>query len=249
MQINFALNGYGRAHGSRERWEKSLLCINRLHLPVNGSAIYKASSGELELISGHLYFLPNGFARNFELGEGEIYDHLYIDFQTFPPILGTEPVDIDISKDEFARCICGAFSALINTYETESAAQKKQIGEMLSMILRHLRIKYAVATVENKKIARAIRYIEEHYAEPIGNDDIARELGVDNRHLIRIFSKYMHISPHQYLVQCRIEHSIGELRRGRTVAETALLCGYQSENAFSISFKKTMGCTPGNFIK
>ena len=134
-------------------------------------------------------------------------------------------------------------------YDQKSGTQKKQICAILEMLVRHLRVKYGVATVENKKIALAVRYMEEHYADPIGNDDVARELGVDNRHLIRIFSKYMRISPHQYLVQCRIKHAISELRRGKTVSETARLCGYQSENAFGISFKKTMGCTPGEFIK
>lgn len=249
MQNNFVLNHYGRAYGSREQWEKSILCINRLHLPVCGGAIYRDTNGELDLAPEHLYFLPNSFAANFELKQKGVYDHLFIDFQTFPPILGTQPVDIDLSKDDFVKSLTKAWDSVIKSYTAQSSAQTKQVSAILEMLVRHLRVKYGVSTVENKKIEQAILFIEEHYTEPIGNDDIARALHIDNRHLIRLFGKYMHMPPYQYLTQCRIEHALTELRRGKTAAETAELCGYLTENAFRIAFKKTMGCPPGEFMR
>ncbi len=249
MQNDFVLNLYGRAYGSLERWQNSLLCVNRFHIPVGGSAIYTHAHGKLELKPGYLYFLPNGYARDFELKPYEIYDHLYIDFQTFPPILGTTPVEIDLSSDELIRASVSALREVITQYNSESNSQKKQIKAILELLVRHLRVHYYVNTVDNKKLEQAILFIEEHYREPIGNDDIAKSLHIDTRHLIRIFQKYMHMPPYQYLIQCRIEHSLTELRLGKTAAETAYLCGYQTENAFRIAFKKIMGCPPGEYIQ
>ena len=40
-----------------------------------------------------------------------------------------------------------------------------------------------------------------------------------------------------------------ELRKGKSVTETALSCGYQNENAFRIAFKRIMGCSPTAFFK
>ena len=103
--------------------------------------------------------------------------------------------------------------------------------------------------VENPKLETAIRFIEEHYAERICNDDIAKILHIDTRYLIRLFGKHLDTSPYLYLTQCRIDHALNFLREGKSVSETAFLCGYQSENAFRIAFKKMMGASPTQVIK
>ena len=249
MLSDLFLSGWGRAIGSLQRWEKVELRFNRIHLPMEGGAVYRSPEESIELRPGHLYFLPNSLARNFGLLPGEEYDHLYIDFQAFPPMTGTVPLEIDFEKDRLIRSICEAFAEVIRDYVTESPEQRKQVRALLEILVRHLRLKYGVGTVENEKIGRAVNFIEENYGKPIGNYQIANAIHVDQRHLIRLFSRYMNVSPYQYLTQCRIEHALIELRRGRSIAETAFVCGYQSENAFRIGFKKVMGCTPGEFIK
>ena len=124
-----------------------------------------------------------------------------------------------------------------------------QAQRILQVILIHLNKKYGLQVIENPKIDRAIKYIEEHYTERVSNNDIAKELHIDTRYFIRLFNKYVGMTPYQYLTQGRIERAIEELRQDKTVAETALLCGYQNENAFRISFKRIMGCSPTAFFK
>lgn len=249
MLSDLSLCDWGRAQGSLQRWEKAVLRFNRIHLPVEGGAIYRDAEGTLELRPEHFYFLPNSLAKNFELLPGEQYDHLYIDFQAFPPMTGSEPLEIDFEKDRLIFSISATLASVIRDYEEGSDRQQKQVRAILEIMVRHLRVKYGVKTVENDKIGRAVNFIEENYREPIGNLQIADAIHVDQRHLIRLFTKHMNVSPYQYLTQCRIEHALIELRQGSTIAETAFACGYQSENAFRISFKKVMGCTPGDFIR
>ena len=248
MQNNFVLCGHGRAYGSPQRWDKALLCVNRLHLPVYGGAVYKDSASSVELKVGCLYFLPNSYAKYFELRRDEVYDHLFIDFQTFPPTLGTRPLEIDLSSDDVLMCLTKAWAGIISEYSGEEKIADKQIKSLLGIIMRHLSVKYGVKSVQNEKIEKAILYIDEHSCEPISNADIARMLHIDTRHLIRLFKDNMGMSPYSYLIQRRIERSIVELKCGRTVFETAFACGYQTENAFRIAFKKIMGCTPTDFI-
>ena len=81
------------------------------------------------------------------------------------------------------------------------------------------------------------------------NKTIADELHIDARYLIRLFTKHIGIPPYQYLTQCRVEHGLEYLRNGKNVSETAYLCGYQSENAFRIAFKRIMGYPPKTILK
>ena len=115
--------------------------------------------------------------------------------------------------------------------------------------MRHLQLRYSLKVLENPKIGQAIAYIEQHYAEPIGIEEIAEQLHIDTKYLIRLFRKHMDMPPYQYLSQCRIEHALTELRNGKSVADTAFSCGYQSENAFRIAFKRVMGCSPTVLMK
>ena len=103
--------------------------------------------------------------------------------------------------------------------------------------------------MENEKIEQVIHYMETHYAEPIQNEDIAKVLHIDSKYLIRLFGRYMDMSPYRYLTQIRIEHALTELRSGKSVADTAYACGFQSENAFRIAFKRMMGCSPANIMR
>lgn len=257
MRCNVVLLNAGIAGGETQWWEKSLLRTNRIHVPLCGGAVYCEPNGEKLLECGYVYILPNSLARNLKLDSNGRYDHLYLDFQTFPPLLGRDVIKISHEDDGVMKSLIEAVRSFILEYDIQNTAKimpndpdvAEQIGKILDAAVLHLHKKYGLSTVENKKIEKLISYIEEHYAEPIGSAEFANILHVDSRHLSRLFSKYMNMSPYQYLTQCRIEHSLIELRQGRSVAETAYLCGYQSENAFRIAFKKIMGCPPGNFVK
>ena len=257
MRCNVVLSAFGIAGGETQWWEKSLLRTNRIHVPLCGGALYCEPSGETSLECGFVYVLPNSLAVNLKLDSRRCYDHLYIDFQTFPPLLGRDVIKISPDDDKVMKSLIEAVRSFIIEYDIENAAKiapndpeiAEQIGKILEAAVLHLHKKYGLSTVENKKVEKLISYIEEHYAQQIGNTEFANLLHIDSRHLSRLFSKYMNMSPYQYLTQCRIEHSLSELRQGRSVAETAYICGYQSENAFRIAFKKTVGCPPGKFIK
>lgn len=168
-------------------------------------------------------------------------------------------MEIGRSEDPFLRHLLDAVQALIsdhgrvNGYEpiTEATAPELflQIERLLDVAVRHMGDRYGLSVVESAKIAEAIEYIEAHYAEPIRIDDIAQALCLDTRYLIRLLNHFVDMPPYQYLTQCRIEHAVTCLRNGKNVYETADLCGYQSENAFRIAFKRVMGCAPTVFLK
>ena len=230
-----------------------------MHFPISGAAVYHDLNGDKLLEVGSIYLMVNSSAANFELLENEQYYHMYLDFRTVPPLLNRDILQIELENDHYLTYLIKALQTLVQ--ENKRINHKNSIREdqddeifsqaqqLLRVVLTHLGSKYGLQAMENPKIEAAIKYIEENYANHISNNDIASELHIDTRYFIRLFKKYVGMSPYQYLTQCRIEHAIDELRQDKTVTETAQLCGYQNENAFRIAFKRVMGCSPMSFFK
>ena len=258
MKTKGLLISAGIANATAERWQKAKQCYNRLHFPISGAAIYHDIDGAKLLSVGSVYLFVNSSPANFELLPDEPYYHMYLDFRTVPPLLNRESMEIELQNDYYMTNLIKAMQSLIQEsiggHKNGSIKEKsdgdtfKQAQTLLHLILLRLGGRYGLQTMENPKIESAIKYIEERYAEHITNDDIAADLHIDTRYLIRLFNKYVGMPPYQYLTQCRIEHSIEELRHGRSVTETALLCGYQNETAFRIAFKRVTGSSPTAFI-
>ena len=259
MKAKALLSSAGIAKASRERWQKANYRYNRMHFPINGAAIYHDVNGDKMLEVGKIYLLVNSSAANFELLEDEQYYHMYLDFRTVPPLLNREVLQIELENDYYLTYLIKALQILVqenkqlnnrsNIKEGRDDELFNQAQRLLQVIILRLGSKYGLQAVENPKIESAIKYIEEHYAEHISNGDVATALHIDTRYFIRLFKKYVGMSPNQYLTQYRIERAIDELRCDRTVTETAQLCGYQNENAFRIAFKRVMGCSPTAFFK
>lgn len=79
---------------------------------------------------------------------------------------------------------------------------------------------------------------------------IARKVGVSEEHLIRLFKKYLQISPLQYATRLRIEAASGYLiSTDKSIGEIAQLFGFENQFHFSRVFKKCTGLTPSLYRK
>ena len=259
MIVKVNLNSAGVADVTIERWRKNIRSCNRIHVPLEGKAIYHDIKKDCSLEPGSAYLLVNSSAANLELFPDYRYVHMYIDFRATPPLLNREVLKVDLSTDPVLSHLLEVVQELIrenrNTYHHASIIEGRdkelydQTQQILKAIAMHLQRVYDLKVVENVAVESAVRYINEHYTEQIRNREIADCAHVNARYLIRLFVQNVGKSPYQYLTQCRIERSIEELRAGKSITETAFICGYQSENAFRIAFKKVMGDSPRAFLR
>ena len=235
-------------------WQESSYRVNRIHLPIRGMANYRDINGMRRLKTGCAYLLINGYSQDLSMVDGHPYYHLFFDFQTIPPLHNREAVEISSESDSYVHQLLEAAQHLLqqNTliiqrfaYTLPSASPAfEEAEQLLCALLVHIEHRYEIPVVENAKIDAAIRYIRDHYTDQIQNEDIADALHIDKRYLSRMFTRYMNMPPYQYLTQCRIERARDMLLNGHSVKETSFACGYQSETAFRIAFKRVMGCTP-----
>jgi len=102
--------------------------------------------------------------------------------------------------------------------------------------------------IKQEYTRRAIQYIKEHYAENIQVGSIAGALKVSESHLSKVFKETMHNTIGEYLAQYRIKEACRLLQNpDNRINEVSEQVGYSDQRYFSVSFKRIMGVTPGNF--
>ena len=96
---------------------------------------------------------------------------------------------------------------------------------------------------------RAIRLMQERYAEPLHLDDVAAALGLTPFQLIGLFKRSIGVTPHAYLTQVRLNAARDRLRRRQPIATAAVECGFYDQSALTRHFRRCYAMTPKQFIR
>jgi AraC-like DNA-binding protein len=135
--------------------------------------------------------------------------------------------------------------------------QRLKLGRDSSLLLFFHRLlsRHSTASIpsvrdgnEDFAVQRARRFLDEHYAEQVSLQDLARLTGLSPYYLHRSFCRKIGMPPHAYQVQVRISHARAQLRRGRSISEVAFSAGFVDQSHFSRHFKRLTGVTPGQFL-
>jgi LacI family transcriptional regulator len=96
--------------------------------------------------------------------------------------------------------------------------------------------------------ARALRYIWEHFSEPLQVSDIADAIAVSRRKIERHFRTHLHRSLNEELIRKRIERSCELLTATKLPSrKIAGQVGFSTETYFCRIFRGTMGMTPKKY--
>ncbi len=93
------------------------------------------------------------------------------------------------------------------------------------------------------------RYINSNFGEEIRLDQLAHLQHTSKYHLIRLFKRYYGITPHQYLINIRMEEAKKLLNKGNSISDTCYKVGFESINSFSNLFKTKTGKSPSEYRK
>ena len=96
----------------------------------------------------------------------------------------------------------------------------------------------------NPKLARAAEYIRENFERSLKLDEICAAADLSPSYLIRSFKQRYGMTPHAYLVNCRIEYSRSELKRGRAIADVAADAGFADQAHLQRAFRQFTATTP-----
>jgi len=98
-----------------------------------------------------------------------------------------------------------------------------------------------------RRLVQAKLFIDAHFNKAINLDAIADEAHFSKYHFIRIFKKTYRQTPHQYLINVRVEQAKKLLQTNIPVADACYTCGFESISSFTTLFKKMTNRTPAEY--
>jgi AraC family L-rhamnose operon transcriptional activator RhaR/AraC family L-rhamnose operon regulatory protein RhaS len=97
-------------------------------------------------------------------------------------------------------------------------------------------------------LSEAIRFVSQHFAEPITNQELAKACGLSVRAFERQFRATYQSSPHDYVRQMRVRMSCSALVFSKkSLAEVASTFGFADQSHFAKEFRRIMGDTPREY--
>lgn len=110
-----------------------------------------------------------------------------------------------------------------------------------------------VKTITKKELLRKVingkNYIDSFYTNCLEIELIAKEVGLSEYHFFRLFKLVFGISPHQYIIQKRLQFAKQMIENEKPcLSNLAILAGFADIQSFSKSFKKQFGYSPSKTL-
>jgi AraC family transcriptional regulator len=99
--------------------------------------------------------------------------------------------------------------------------------------------------MHGRKLAAVLDHIHAHATEDLSLEDLARVARLSPFHFSRLFKASTGLTPHQYVLQWRVEEAKRLLRHSRMeIADIAYRLGFRDQSHFTARFRKITGATP-----
>lgn len=143
---------------------------------------------------------------------------------------------------------------LLSELQQGYAANKLYVESLANVLAVHLIRQYMTARSQpvmyegglpQRQLLQILDYIDAHLHQEIKLADLASLLRMSQFHFSHQFKQATGISPHQYLLQQRIERAKQLLKQSNhSIADIALTCGFNSHSHLSKQFRQLTGTTP-----
>jgi AraC-like DNA-binding protein len=99
----------------------------------------------------------------------------------------------------------------------------------------------------NPAIDAVVKRLQEHPEESLSLDEMAAVAGYSRWHFLRLFQKEIGLTPHAFLIVCRLRLLRSLLRADTATAEAAVSAGFVDQSHMQKIFKLHHGLTPKQF--
>lgn len=94
-------------------------------------------------------------------------------------------------------------------------------------------------------VYRAVEFMKENYARRLTLQDLAAAANLSPSYFHAVFKRTLGTTPHRYLLSLRLSHAKSLLRNsGKSIAQIAELCGFETQSYLSYMFQKELHVTP-----
>jgi AraC-like DNA-binding protein len=142
-------------------------------------------------------------------------------------------IDAGLRKSPFQRRICTSIVEQMILRIAETAVPVGTIGGEAFDTYQHCR-----------------RYIETHYRNVTGLPEVAAHCHIDPAYICRLFKRYDHQSPWQYIIQLKMREAAQRLQTpGALIKNVAHELNFGDAFQFSRTFRRVFGVSPSRFVQ
>jgi len=106
----------------------------------------------------------------------------------------------------------------------------------------------ALRAADRRRAVEAALWIDAHSHEEVDLAGIASNAALSPFHFLRLFSRALGVTPHQYLIRSRLRRAAKLLaEKERSVTDIALDVGFADLSNFVRTFRRAAGVPPGSF--
>lgn len=220
---------------------------------VNGRARYRIDGKPITISAGDLICIPKGSLRRAASVPEDLMECYSINFTLFTH-LGEEaslpfPMILNIGHQPD---ILSLYRDLNAEWLRREPGYGMKVRAFVLLILQRyfeLIIYKTDSGLIDTRIKKAMRYITDHYAEPLTVKNLSELTGLNHIYFGNLFKQSTGMTFRQYLSSIRLNHAEDMLRSGEyNVNETAQLCGFSDIFYFSKVFKESRGISPSKFM-
>ena len=100
-----------------------------------------------------------------------------------------------------------------------------------------------------RRMARAIRFLTARYLDQPSLEDAAAAVNLSPFHFQRLFTRYVGVSPKNFVGQLTLDHAKADLEQGKNILETSLDAGLSGPSRLHDLCLKIEAMTPGDYAK
>lgn len=147
--------------------------------------------------------------------------------------------------------VVSRLTSIYNIFDSADLVREPLLSKYLTDILTSILL-YAPSdgkTDAHTGIAEKITaYISEHFAENLPVSQLASMVGLSDYHFIRIFKRQTGFTPHEYLLNTRMNMARYLLKNSeKPVKDICFSTGFSCESVFCNAFKRMEGMTPAQY--
>jgi AraC-like DNA-binding protein len=158
----------------------------------------------------------------------------------------------DVVRDREVAARLRRFHRLSESPESSTLERQAHLTEALVLLVgRHAAPPQVPRSPgEERRAVRLSReYLQEHSAENVTLEALARFAGLSAFHLCRVFREAVGITPHAYQTQVRVRHAKSLIGAGLPITLVAAEVGFYDQAHLTRHFKRIVGLTPGRYLK
>ena len=242
--IQICHRGHATSRGSRKTYA--------IHFILEGKGTYTAKGRTYELSAGEGFLITPNVPNSYRADDEDPWRYVYVSFSGADDdtlvhhagldeenVTFTFPTDEDMVRDLYAMHGAGKKNEALGYDVT---------GYFLLCMSRLVKKNAERGTRTEGLLRKAILYVEDHYSEPVGVEEISAFVGLDRTYLYRIFRSRLGVSPREFLLNFRLERAAERLVDSTLpIAEIGLSVGFYDASHFYKAFKSRYGVTPKQY--